>query len=428
MARDFALDNLPEPGDVPWAALRDIPTAIVTGSNGKTTTVRLIAACAQAHGWHAGFNCTDGVFVDGEALLGGDYSGPAGARRVMRDRQVEAAVIESARGGILRRGLAIWRAQVAVVTNVSPDHFGEYGIYDLDGLADLKLSVAAVVDAEGLLVLNADDALLSNKVRDLKRRYGRCPPLGWFALDADHPRLREHREAGGSTCGVRNRRLALTHAGTTHDLGVVAAMPLTVDSRATYNTANLAAAALSAIKLGIAVPTITTVFARFGANAADNPGRLMRYNVGGVCVLVDYAHNPDGLRGLLQVARHLRREGGRLALLLGHAGNRQDEDLKAVARVAAESRPDLIVVKEDESMLRGRAPGEIPAILRATLLECGLPDSALPVRMSELEAATYALDWARPGDVLVLPMHSTVARSSIVALLERRSRESAPPV
>jgi len=133
--RNFSLAALPDVADVQWQELRDIPTAIVTGSNGKTTTVRLLAACARKHGWHAGYNCTDGVYLDDEALATGDYSGPAGARMVMRERRTQAAILETARGGILRRGIAVSRANAAVVTNVSSDHFGESGIDDLAGLA-----------------------------------------------------------------------------------------------------------------------------------------------------------------------------------------------------------------------------------------------------------------------------------------------------
>ncbi len=273
---DFPLDDLPAVTDVPWDSVHDIPTAIVTGSNGKTTTVRLLAACARAHGWHVAYSSTDGVFFDGEVVSAGDYSGPAGGRMALRDRRAQAAILETARGGILRRGIAVSRTQVALVTNVSSDHFGEYGIFDLDALADVKLSVAAVVAPDGLLVLNADDPLLRAKVGELAARYGRCPPVGWFALDADSVHLKDHRNsgdgggvgigggagsigvpgssisigvsgigvggssAGGSTCGARQGRLYAFHAGIEHDLGSIAAMPLTVDGSATYNIANLA--------------------------------------------------------------------------------------------------------------------------------------------------------------------------------------------
>src|SRR5690606_4543156 len=143
----------PMPDDVPWQDLHAIPVALVTGSNGKTTTVRLLTAIAVAHGWHTANSCTDGLYLDGALIEGGDYSGPAGARSLLRDRRTQAAILETARGGLLRRGLAIKRADVAVVTNVSPDHFGEYGIHDLDGLADVKLTVARAIDADGILVL-----------------------------------------------------------------------------------------------------------------------------------------------------------------------------------------------------------------------------------------------------------------------------------
>jgi cyanophycin synthetase len=419
--RNFSLAALPDVADVPWDALRDIPTALVTGSNGKTTTVRLLAACARSHGWHAGYNCTDGVFLDDEALATGDYSGPAGARMVMREPRTQAAILETARGGILRRGIAVSRANTAVVTNVSSDHFGEYGIDDLAGLAEVKLAVAAAVDLTGLLVVNADDEQLRAHVEGLGSRFGRNPPLGWFSVSSDQRRLREYRLHGASTCGVSEGRLHLSHGSAEHDLGLISAMPLSMGGIATYNVSNLAGAALAAAALGIAPTTIASVFARFGSSLNDNPGRMMRFEVGGVKVLIDYAHNPDGLRGFLTVAAHLRGATGRLGLLLGHAGNRQDADIEELARVAAEFQPDLVVVKEDEAHLRGRAPGEIPRIIRAELRRLGFPDVALPVGNSEVEAARYALDWARPGDVLALPLHSSSARHTVVSLLEKSS-------
>ena len=418
-SRTFALERLPVPSEIPWDELSDIPTALVTGSNGKTTTVRLVAACARAHGWRPGYNCTDGVFIGDETLASGDYSGPAGARLVVRDRRTEAAILEVARGGILRRGLAVARADVAVVTNISSDHFGEYGIDDLAGLADVKLSVAAVLAARGRLVLNADDALLRMKARELALRYGLDSNPAWFARDWDQSYLRKYRTQGAATCGVRDGRLWLQDAHREEDLGLVTAMPLSIRGIAAYNVANLAAAALVAISLGISANTIAAVFARFGENIADNPGRMMRFEFKGAHVLIDYAHNPDGLRGFLSVATQLRGKG-RLGLLLGHAGNRQDSDIAELARAAAEFHPDLIVVKEDEAHLRGRAPGEIPRIIRDELLRLGLQESALPVRDNELDAARYALEWARPGDVLALPLHSPNARAAVVSILQGR--------
>ena len=420
-SRSWLLEALPTADAVPWPRLRDIPVAAVTGSNGKTTTVRLVAACARAHGWHDGFCCTDGVYVANKLADAGDYSGPAGTRRVLRDTRLEAAVLEMARGGILRRGLAIDRADVAVVTNVSNDHFGEYGIDDLDGLADAKLTVAQLVARHGMLVLNADDDVLRRKATSLQERLGGAlPSLGWFALDCEREELREHRKHHGATAGVRNGRLHLAWQGREHDLGAVDAMPLTLEGRARYNVANLAGAALAAAALGIPPATIADVFASFGRDPADNPGRLVRFVVGGAQVLVDYAHNPDGLRGVLQVARALRAPGGRLIVLLGHAGNRRDEDLVEVAQVAASFDPDLVVVKEDEAHLRGRRPGEVPELLRRALLAAGQSPATVTLRMTELEAARCALQAARAGDAVALLVHSGAAREAVLALLRDR--------
>jgi UDP-N-acetylmuramyl tripeptide synthase len=419
-ARSFSLSALPEVAEMPWPALHNIPTALVTGSNGKTTTVRLLAACARAHGWHAGYNCTDGVFLDDESLALGDYSGPAGARRVIREPRAQAAILETARGGILRRGIAVSRADTAIVTNISADHFGEYGIHDLEGLAEVKLAVAATLDERGLLVLNADDARLRAHAQELTRRFGRCPPLGWFSANPDQESLLAHESRGAPTCGVRQGRLHLNYGGQEHDLGAIASMPLSMGGIAAYNVANMAGAALCAAALGIGAPAIRDVLAHFGASPRDNPGRMMRFDFRGITVLIDYAHNPDGLRGFLQVANHLRSEGSRLGVLLGQAGNRNDADIQELAQVAARFCPDLVVVKEDEAHLRGRAPAEVPRIIRAELKRLGMPDAALPVVNSEIEAVRYALEWARPGDVLALPVHSSSARAEVIAMFETR--------
>ena len=175
--------------------------------------------------------------------------------------------------------------------------------------------------------------------------------------------------------------------------------------------------------LGIAPDTIAEVLARFGDSNADNPGRLQRWTLGGVEVLLDYAHNPDGLRGLLEVAQGLRR-GGRLALLLGHAGNRLDADFHALAAVAAEAEPDRVWLKDiGGDYLRGRASGEVAAILFGALRAAGMPADRLPVCLDEAEAAREALQWARPGDLLVLPVHEPARRDAVVALLDRLRTE-----
>lgn len=401
--QSWPLDSLPAIADIPWSRLRAIPTALITGSNGKTTTVRLLAAMLTAQGLATGFSCTDGVFVDGQRLETGDYSGPGGARTVLRQAQVEAAVLESARGGLLRRGLAIERADTAIVTNISDDHFGEYGIDDLDGLTEAKLIIARALSKQGLLVLNADDAQLRAHAASVA-----CP-LAWFSVDDRNELLCAFRRDGGTTCGVDEGRLWLSHGLTRRDLGPIPSMPLSADGHADYNISNIAGAALLADALGVSVTTIAEVLSRFGAKRADNPGRLERWTFGGISVLMDYAHNPEGLRNLLSIAQSMR-QGGRLGLILGQAGNREEPEIRALAATAATFAPELIVLKDMEGYMRGRAAGEVAHVLRDELQNRGLSLTKLPLCQTELEAVRHCLAWAREGDLLVLPVHGLKAK------------------
>lgn len=412
----WSVDQLPALDQVPWPRLHDIPTVLVTGSNGKTTTTRLLAAMATAQGWTTGFTCTDGISIAGTIAETGDYSGPMGARAVLRDARVEAAILETARGGILRRGLAVHQAPVAIITNVSPDHFGEYGIHSLEDLAQAKLVVARAVAPGGLLVLNADDPLLIAHGHDLG-----CAS-GWFALDADHPMLQEQRRLGGATCGARAGHLSLTWKGADHDLGAVAAMPLSVGGHAAYNISNLAGAALAAVALGIAPAAIARVLAQFGATPGDNPGRLESWRFGGLTLFMDYAHNPEGLAGLLGVAA-ASPHTGRLGLVLGQAGNREDAAIRQLAATAAGFQPDRVVLKDLDGYLRGRGPGEVPGLLRTELEARGLDPQRIQVVLPEEEAVLALLAWARSGDVLVLPVHGSVAREAVRAKLDRLQAE-----
>lgn len=379
--------------------------ALVTGSNGKTTTTRLIAAMTTAHGWRSGWNCTDGVFIEGLAVEHGDWSGPGGAQRVVSDPVVEAAVLETARGGILRRGLGVLDADVAVVTNVEADHFGEYGVRNLADLARVKLVTAKGLGPNGVLVLNADDDTL---------RAAALPEGVWVRWCA----------ASGADTGVvldawrEGDHLWLRDRAGLHDLGDVRTMPLTVGGSATYNIANILAATLAASSLGVPAGTIAEVVHRFGTRPEDNAGRLSHFRLEGFEILLDYAHNPTGLTGLLAVARSLAPR--RLLLLLGQAGNREDDALAALAEAAWSARPDRIVLKELEGYRRGREQGEVPALLGAELLRLGASPEQLVTVLDEVEAVEAALAWAQPGDLLVLPVHGLEARGDVLARLAAR--------
>jgi len=397
----------------------------VTGSNGKTTSVRLLSALCAEQGWERGHTCTDGVFLGGARVVEGDYSDPAGARRVVRDPRVQAAILETARGGFLRRGLAVSSADVVLVTNVTADHFGEYGIHDLGGLADAKLGLARALRPGGMLVLNAETPELVARAQALDLL------KGWFAADHDHPLLQAHRARGGATCAPGDGELLLHAGGRTVSLGALADLPLLLGGVARYNLTNLAGAALAASALGLPAEVIARVLRRFGGSRHDNPGRLEYWSLPGLKVLMDYAHNPEGMEALLGIARTLvpgTPEGGRLGILLGQAGNRGDREIRDLAASAAKFGPGLVVLKDEESFLRGRTLGEVPALLRDQLLAEGLPPETITPRIAtDREAVRLALAWARPGDILALPVHELRAREEVGNMLDQLLAEGWKP-
>ena len=428
-SRSWPLAALPEVDAVPWSDLHALPTALVTGSNGKTTTVRLLAAIARQAGLRAGLCSTEGVVVDGVTVEPGDYSGPAGARAVLRHPAVQLAVLETARGGLLRRGLAVDIADAAAVTNISADHLGEYGIDSLADIAHTKLVVARALAQRGTLVLNAADAVLMQAAHGTPHVQALFDErrVALFARDHTHPALAALRAAGGRTCGVRDGRLLLGRAGQTLDLGPVADFSLTLGGAAPHNTDNIAVAVLLADALQLPDAAVAQALARFGNQPADNPGRLERWTHRGATVLVDYAHNPDGLAQLLAVAQALRASASasasapasaRLGLLLGQAGNRDDAALRELALTAARHRPDFIVIKELPAMLRGRPPGAVPALIEQTLRAAGMAPAGLRRVGDEEAAALNLLAWAQPGDVVVLPIHTAGVRARLVAVLQ----------
>ncbi|MES2523842.1 MAG: Mur ligase family protein [Gemmatimonadota bacterium] len=413
------------PADIASRHVTDIPIALVTGSNGKTTTTRMLAAMFRAAGQRAGWSCSDGVYIsDGAAVVmteSGDYTGPGGALSVLTNRDAEAAVLETARGGLLRRGLGTSRAQVAVITNIAEDHFGEYGVHSLTDLATVKASIVRAIVPSGHVVLNADDPLLVTTAE----RIGSMTdaPVVWWSTTPTHPLVHESFTRTGIAARLVDGVLQVAAAGGWYDIVRVDDMPSSVRGTAPHNVANALAASLAAACLGLAPGTISRTLRAFGAEAGDNPGRLQRTLVGGVTVLLDYAHNADGLRTLLATAGAI--PATRRLLLLGQAGDRDDVQLQGLARVAGQARFDRIVVKEMPGMLRGRAVGEVPRVLCGELQRGGMEDERVTVAPSELAAVRAALDWAREDDLLVFPIHDD--RPAVEALLAALVRQRWQP-
>jgi len=401
-------DNAPpEPGAVDWDALGDVPVAMVTGTNGKSTTVRLTAAIVAAAGRVAGQCSSDWVRVGNEIVDTGDYSGPSGARRAARDPRTEIAILETARGGLMRRGLAIPRADVCLITNVAADHLGDYGIVDVPTLADAKFLVARALKPGGRLVLNADDPEL------LKRGIVHGGDLAWFSLEPDNPGLDIWIARGGAAAILNDGWLSLVRNGEIIPVLAVDAFPLGMRGAARFNISNALGAICIADALGLPVEAMRDGLAGFTGSPDENPGRGNFIELGGVTAVVDFAHNPHGVAALLEALAKLPAK--RRAVLVGQAGDRSNADTAEMTRVVWEARPELVVVKDLPGKLRGRKPGEVPAVIEAELRRLGAPDQAIALTGDEIEATRVALEWARPGDMLVLLIHED--RQPVMELL-----------
>ena len=408
----WPISAVPAPGAVDWDRVHDVPIALVTGSNGKTTVVRMLAAILEEAGRAAGMTSTDGVIVRGRPIAEGDYSGPSGARLLLRSPDVEVAVLETARGGMLRRGLPVERADVAVVTNVADDHLGEFGIQDVDALAEVKLLVARVIGPGGAVVLNLDDPLLLRHARDVR------PPIVWFSLDAARPELASHAAANGRAAICDDGQLVLTEGSTRTPVVGVDEVPAASGGAARHNVANALAALGAASVLGVRPEVVARALRRFGGTATDNAGRANLFELGGVRVIVDYAHNPHGMAALAEMVKGL--PAGRRLVLLGQAGDRPDDAIRALAGAALALRPDRVLLKDMERYSRGRGPGEVPALMADELARLGVPAESVSRPGTELESVVEALAWARPGDLLVLTIHQD--RPLVLELIERLRR------
>lgn len=392
-AQCWPMRALPGVADINWPSLRDIPIVLVTGSNGKTTVVRMVAAMAKAAGHTVGYTCTDGVWIGDAAAEAGDWSGPAGARRVLQDKSVTLAVLETARGGILRRGLAMQRAAVAAIVTLSPDHFGDYGITDLAALAEAKLAVGRAVDETGTLVYNASIPELVRALRDFP---GRTTPVELTTMSDS-----------------RWKELGMT----TQEL---TGIPATLGGMAIHNVLNAATALTIAHELHLGAAAIEALRV-FGADPRENMGRLMVQVVGDVTVVVDYAHNAQGVAALIAATRYL--PAARRAISLGTGGDRDDAALNEIAKAAVDSHAiDFYIAKEMPKFLRGRPPGSISATLIAALARLGTPAAAVCAALSDMDAARIALQWAQPGDLLLLGVHDQ--RDDVLSLLDGLARRN----
>ena len=419
----WPLTSLPTPP--PWSALATIPVALVTGTNGKTTTTRLLASILRAAGFVVGATSTDGVVIDGVVVEDGDWSGPGGARRVLRDRRVTAAVLETARGGLLRRGLALTGYDVAVVTNVAADHLGEFGIDDLDGMAEVKCLVARGLKSDGTAVLNASDPRLMAQAATMTNA------VALFGNDLTA--VRAHATDGQACFGVVDidgvstiARACGAAGGAVHGIVAVAAVPLCFGGAAGFNVENAAAAAAAATSMGIADDMIARGLCAVSASFLESAGRANVVEHGGVTVVVDFAHNAAAMAALWSLIGHLvdtRRARGAVPVVrfsIGAPGDRLDAELLALAdaiAVGARKHGALatmtVICRELCGYLRGRFPGATPTLLADRLRAGGVGDVAFAD--DDVSGLRAALQQAQPGDIVVLT--PVVDQAGIAAVL-----------
>ena len=414
---------LPE-GELDWSLYRAIPTVLVTGTNGKTTTSRLVSRILTLAGHVVGMSSTDAIAVGDKVVEKGDWTGPGAARKVLRHREVTAAVLETARGGMLRRGLALSGADVAVVTNVGEDHFGEHGVTDLSGMAAAKGTVWTAVRPGGTRVLNADDPHAVLRARMTDAAGGGGDGLGaWvlFGLDPHSETLAQHRRAGGRALFADGEALYIADGAREVRLAGVNEIPIAFGGAARHNLGNALAAAAAALALGVDPEVIRLGLASFGRSPDDNPGRaeldvirrgqalgaLFASETGGVRLLMDFGHNAHGARAVRGIWRKLLTAvpDSRLLVCLGQAGDRSDHDLEALMHEVIVAGPSRIHLRPLPGYERGRAPGEAAAVLRKAAHALGMaPENVVDVA-DELASLDAAMLWARPGDLIVHLVH-----------------------
>ncbi|MFA3916682.1 Mur ligase family protein [Ruegeria hyattellae] len=407
----WPVDALPMPDQVDWATLHDVPIAFVTGTNGKTTTTRLCAAIARAEGKIAGLTSTDFVRVGDDILDRGDYSGPGGARMLLRDTRLEVAILEVARGGILRRGLPTRRARVAVVTNVANDHLGQYGVNTVPDLAQAKFAVRRTLSEGGVLVLNADDPFV---VAEADRADA---TIWWFSLDSNAPQITEARAQGAPCAYLLDSKMVFFDGQAEHSVTSVRDVPITMNGAASYNVSNALAALCVGRAMDLADGSICSGLSGFKPDAKDNPGRCNEFACNGARVFVDFAHNPHSIAAVCDAMSAIPAK--RRFIMLSHAGDRSDQDINDVTQTALQFNPDVVVAVEMESYLRGRELGEIPALIRSAAIDAGLTSDSVLYAGSPTEAARVILDQLKPNDLALLLVLSE--RDAVFDLLESQN-------
>jgi len=384
-----------------------IPIATITGTNGKTTTARMLAHIHKMNGSTVGLTTTDGVYVDGERTVAGDMTGPTAARMVLCDPIVDCAVLETARGGLLRAGLGYRQCNVGAVLNVSSDHLGLKGIDTLEQLAQLKRIVVEV--ARDVAVLNADDPLTLRMADHTKA--ARIAYVTMRAGAPGHDLVRQHIRAGGLAIaceeGINGQMMTLYDRGAHLPLLWTHLIPATMEGRALHNVENALFAAVMAYAMGVKVENIRHGLRTFDTTYFQAPGRLNVFDELPFKVILDYGHNPAAVQAMANLCGKLEVTGRRIVVMTA-PGDRKDEDMREMCRIASKAFDHVILRQDDDT--RGRAPLEVPKLMEKALLEFGMKRETVEIVADEEKAVDHALRMAKRGE-LVLVFADRINRS-----------------
>ncbi|HEV2127012.1 MAG TPA: cyanophycin synthetase [Thermomicrobiales bacterium] len=373
-----------------------VPIVAVTGTNGKTTTSRMIAHIMKTAGYKVGLTTTDGIYIDGTQILSGDMSGPGSARMVLKNPAIDYAVLETARGGILRSGLGYDRCNIAVVTNIASDHLGLKGIHTLAELARVKAVVPQSALRDGASVLNADNEWTVQMSRTARGE------IIYFSMDEENPVIQEHIREKGKAVVLRQSRYGemITVVENRRETSLVLAsqIPATFEGRVRVNIANALAASAVALADDVPLDHIRQALRTFSSSFFQTPGRFNLLDLGGQRVVMDYCHNVAGLEALGDFVS--RMEADRSVAVISIPGDRSDEDMRQFGELAA-SVFDRIIIREDDNR-RGRQIGEIADRLKAAAIAGGKPQQDIEIVLDEMEAARHAVDTTSRDELVVI--------------------------
>ncbi|HEX2866487.1 MAG TPA: cyanophycin synthetase [Ignavibacteriales bacterium] len=395
----------------PPGAPSRIPIISVTGTNGKTTTTRLIAHILRNAGQMVGFTTTDGIYIDNHMVEKGDDTGPISARKVLSDSSVEVAVLETARGGILRSGLGFDSSSIGIVLNVTADHLGQKDIYTLEDIAKVKVVVPMSVSKDGYVILNADDPLVYNMRHDVLGK------VCLFSMKKDNPRVLDHIARGNLACIAENGYVTLARGDLRLRVERIENIPLTFSGRALFNVQNVLAATMAAFVHDVDLKMIKKGLNSFKPTPENVPGRMNLIEMGNFTVLVDYAHNPSGFMGLYKFFcrfPHPVRTG-----IFGGTGDRRDEDIFLLGRMASRMFT-RVVIKEDKER-RGRRPGEMTKLITDGI-HSKRNNMEIHTIPKEEEAILYGLDTASENELMVVLVDDVQA---VLKLLNEKKKEMA---